>query len=66
MLGNIDVVCRWVDFSVMLLIRKFVDVIKEEEGNVDILINNVGVLSMYNNICFWFIEYYKWMIINDM
>lgn len=55
MLGNIDVVCRWVDFSVMLLIRKFVDVIKEEEGNVDILINNVGVLSMYNNICFWFI-----------
>lgn len=36
----------------MLLIRKFVDVIKEEEGNVDILINNVGVLSMYNNICF--------------
>lgn len=55
MLGNIDVVCRWVDFSVMLLIRKFVDVIKEEEGNVDILINNVGVLSMYNSICFWFI-----------
>nr|XP_019919816.2 retinol dehydrogenase 11 isoform X1 [Crassostrea gigas] len=43
--GNTDVVCRRVDLSVMSSIRKFVDVIKEEEGNVDILINNAGVLT---------------------
>lgn len=34
----------------MLLIRKFVDVIKNEEEIVDIFINNVGVVSMYNNV----------------
>nr|XP_019919818.2 retinol dehydrogenase 11 isoform X2 [Crassostrea gigas] len=44
--GNTDVVCRRVDLSVMSSIRKFVDVIKEEEGNVDILINNAGVLNL--------------------
>lgn len=42
--GNTEVVCRQVDLSVMSSIRKFVDVIKKEE-NVDILINNAGVVK---------------------